>query len=274
MNAKKLKELLRDHEPQKVDIFINYCLFLESEIDKKTKEKKNKWMYYKKDNDLANYYNIVINDGLEFDGKHVTLQSTGISYDFIAYKNKMMLVYPETIFDVQLVRKGDIYQFEKNSGLVAYKHEIKDPFGNKPILGGYAVIKNSRGEFFTSLSHADFEKHRKVAKTDNIWSQWYEEMCMKTLVKKACKIHFEDMFRAIEEQDNKQNDLEKPLEIPIEMKQDIEKIETKDDLNKYYKDNRDKDPGLKAAFHLAITQRLKEIKEQEKIVEDSGNETH
>lgn len=273
MNAEKLKQLLSDREPKKVDIYIKYCLFLESEVhlkgDKKG-QKKNKWMYHKSEEDLANYYNIVRNDGLEFDGKHITIQSTGISYDFIAYKNKMMLVYPETIFDVQLVREGDSYQFQKNSGKVAYKHEILNPFENKPVIGGYAVIKNSRGEFATFLSEKDFQKHRKVAKTDYIWNQWPDEMRMKTIVKKACKIHFEDMFRVIEEQDNKQNDLENSLDIPIEVKQAIEKIDNKEDLSKYYKENCDKNPGIKPAFHVAITKRLEEIK-NDKEPSDENN---
>jgi hypothetical protein len=34
-------------------------------------------------------------------------------------------------------------------------------------------------------------------------------MCLKTIVKKACKMHFGDIFTGIEEMDNEQYDLDK-----------------------------------------------------------------
>jgi len=46
-----------------------------------------------------------------------------------------------------------------------------------------------------------------VAKTDFIWKAWFTEMCMKTITKKACKLHYGDVYTKIEEMDNEQYDL-------------------------------------------------------------------
>ena len=221
MKPEILKNLLKDYDNIQVGKFVDYCDFLQTEVIKGTKEKKNKWMFYRSDELLSNYFKQVDAEGLVFDGKHITLQAKGVSFDYVAYKNKMLLAYPESIMDLALVYKGDNFTFEKESGKVFYKHEIKTPFGQiyENIIGGYCVIKNQRGEFLTLLSKSDIIKHRKVANTDKIWTKWPKEMCFKTVSKKACKQHFEDVFNKIEELDNETNyDLDLPLGISVEMK--------------------------------------------------------
>jgi recombinational DNA repair protein RecT len=100
------------------------------------------------------------------------------------------------------------------------------------------VIKNKRGEFLTILGKEELEKHRKTAKTDFIWKQWFREMCLKTIMKKACKLHFGDIFTAIEEQDNENYDLENPLDLDLKWKQEIDAIKTKAELKAYYEKNK------------------------------------
>ena len=67
-------------------------------------------MKYKSDAELVSSFKKVALDGLSIDGVHITLQSTGISYDYTAFKNKMLMVYPETLFDISLVYKDDEYK--------------------------------------------------------------------------------------------------------------------------------------------------------------------
>ena len=69
------------------------------------------------------------------------------------------------------------------------------------------VIKNNRGEFLTLLSRKEIDKHRATAKTDYIWKSWFREMVFKTLMKKACKYHFEDSVADIESLDNENYNL-------------------------------------------------------------------
>jgi len=208
VNTEEIKKLLPNYDPEQVDL---YCKYVQSLADAKKKDKtlQNPWMGYRKPDHLATYFKKVALDGLFIDGVHITLQSTGVAYDYIAYKNKMLMAYPETVFDISLVYDGDEFKFEKKSGTVSYIHNIANPFNHTDdkIIGGYCIVKNKRGDFLTLLSRADIEKHRKVAKTDSIWRSWFAEMCMKTISKKACKQHFADIFQNIETIDNENFDV-------------------------------------------------------------------
>lgn len=201
---------LSKHKSTHVNSYGGYLIKLLEETDRDG-VLKNKWMPYKTASNLVHLFEAVDAEGLVFDGKHVTLQARGINYDYVAYKNKMLATYPETQIDISLVYKSDTFSFRKESGKVIYTHKIKDPFVNldKDIIGGYCVIKNSRGEFLTNMSVAEFEKNRKIAQTDTIWKAWYSQMCKKTVVKKACSDHFDDLYKGINEMDNEQNDITK-----------------------------------------------------------------
>ena len=258
--AEKLVDLMVNEDPEKAGRFIDYCNSL-AMAKKKNGDLINPWMRQRTPEQLYKYYKLVLNDGFEFDGQHITLQSTGVSYDYIAYKNKMYNVYPESIIDVQLVYKDDAFSFQKQSGKVAYTHEINNPFdqSDKDIKGAYCVVKNKRGEFLTLLSTADIEKHRKVAKQDYIWKNWFKEMALKTVIKKACKTHFADMYQNIETLDNENYDLENPLDISIETKEALEKLETVEAVQEYYNENKGKNKGIEQAFLAACSKRKEAI---------------
>lgn len=255
-----LIEILKDFNQEQVERFIAYVRKMDSEKytsgDKKG-QVKNYWMSARTNEILANSYKNVVSEGLDFDGVHVTLQSTGISYDYIAYKNKMLISYPESIIDINLVYKGDDFAFEKKSGKVDYHHKIGNPFEQKEgdIIGGYIVIKNKRGEFLTTLSADDIEKHRKVAKTDYIWRAWFKEMCMKTIFKKGVKYHFSDIYTKIEEVDNENYDIENPVDLDLKYKQEMEEIDNLEELKIYYIKNK----GRGKSFDKMVTKRKEEL---------------
>ena len=237
MEKLKIIELL--DKAEHAEQFASYVIKLETETDKEGRL-KNPWMKGRKEEEMVALFNRVAEDGLVFDGKHITLQSTGISYDYVAYKNKMLLAYPESKIDVSLVYQGDDFSVAKESGSVVYSHNIKNPFDRKEedIIGGYCVIQNRRGEFLTIMSKEDIEKHRKTAKTDYIWRQWFIEMALKTVIKKAVKQHFSDVFEKIEDTDNENYSLENPLELNLEHKKAIDDITTIEDLKSYYEANK------------------------------------
>ena len=237
MEKLKIIELL--DKAEHAEQFASYVIKLETETDKEGRL-KNPWMKGRKEEEMVALFNRVAEDGLVFDGKHITLQSTGISYDYVAYKNKMLLAYPESKIDVSLVYQGDDFSVAKESGSVIYSHNIKKPFDRKEedIIGGYCVIQNRRGEFLTIMSKEDIEKHRKTAKTDYIWRQWFIEMALKTVIKKAVKQHFSDVFEKIEDTDNENYSLENPLELNLEHKKAIDDITTIEDLKSYYEANK------------------------------------
>lgn len=214
--------------------------FFNSYIASLKADPKQSWAKGKSDKFWDNAWEVIVRSGLEFDGKHITVNSNGASFDYIAYKNKMLQVYPDSLIDIDLVYKGDTFVFEKSNGCVTYKHIIGNPFDHSDdnILGGYCVIKNIRGEFLTLLSKEEINKARKVAKTDSIWKAWFAEMCKKTIIKKAVKFHFDDIYTAIEDEDNKNYDLDKINEeetFPEALKNAIANAESYDALKDIYK---------------------------------------
>lgn len=257
---------LDDYKAEKVEQFATYCTRLALEKDKKTGQLKNEWITKKSAEQLAVYFKRVAQDeGMFLDGVNITLTSRGIEYDYKAYKNKVLLVYPESIIDNQLVYKDDTYKFRKESGKVIYTHEINNPFNQKDedVIGAYCVIKNKRGEFIVTLGREDIDKHRKVAKTDSIWKQWFKEMCLKTVIKKACSVHFNDITTNMQEIDNEANyDLENPLSIEIEDKAKIDEITSLATLRKFYNENKEKFKNKELLKYIQDKQ-LKLKKEEE-----------
>ena len=235
---------------KEVEVYVRYCQELKLEKNKGGYP-KNAFMHKITVPTLVSLFTRVAQTGFFIDGKNITLQSPGrVALSYVAYKNMMLRAYPETKIDVGIVYDKDDFTCSKEDGNVTYIHKVHDPFGNdKEIVGGYCVIKNNRGEFLTTLNKQDIEKHRKVAKTDYIWSAWYEEMVRKTLIKKGCKFHYEDIYQDFEEIDNENYQLENPLDIDIEIKKEIDQAVTNEDLQNIYMKNKGVPSVLK---YLAI----------------------
>lgn len=244
MEKTLILDWLKEYDIVEVENYINY---LEKIKDEKKKNKdtwnyeiSNPWFWYIKDDVLINNFKKIKAQGLLIDWKHITLQNTWLSFDYIALKNKMLLIYPESIIDIQLVYEWDEINFWKESWKIAYKHILANPFLRKEedIIWWYCVIKNKRWEFLTTLNADDLEKHRKTAKTDNIWKSWFSEMALKTILKKAVKIHFDDIYSDIIELDNEENSLDNPINIQLSWKQEIDNIKTIEELKEYYLKNK------------------------------------
>jgi hypothetical protein len=222
-----------------------YAVYCQGLLNAKNKQgqPQNPWMSRMHPDRLASEFKAIAAEGLVFDGKHITWQSTGVSFDYVAYKNKMLVVYPDSKIDLQVVYQDDTFSVSKESGRVEYSHTIADPFGNdeSKIKGAYCIIKNIRGEFITTLSLAEIQKHRSVAKTDYIWAAWFKEMTLKTVIKKAVKYHFDDIYVNIEQRDNEQYDPgkvvtnDKPTDEQIEQTlADLDGCKTLDEARKFH----------------------------------------
>jgi len=237
MNYDKITKELSDYDKINVGIYVGYLKFLEGE--KKDGEMKNKWFAFQKEDQLIDIYKKVAADRIFIDGETITIGFRGkllITYNYQAYKNLLLNIYPETIFDMQVVNKGDNFSFNKENGKIIYSHKINDPFAlNKEIIGTYCIIKNSRGEFLETLNMQDIEKMKAVATTKNIWNDWQSEMVLKSVIKRACKRHFRDIVVNVEKIDNETNDLDR-VNVEDLIQDRIEKAATFDDLTKIYKD--------------------------------------
>jgi len=211
--AVKKSLLDKGYDASKVAVFVQYLKELHEEKNKQG-QLKNRWAKNVTDEQYVTIYEkVAIDDPLYIDGETITLNYRGklkVTYDYQAYKNKLLVVHPESVLDFQLVYKDDTFAFSKQSGKVTYSHKIANPFDTKKeIIGAYGVVKNSRGEFIEFLTLDDIKKMRAVAQTDNVWKTWFDRMVLKSVIKRSCRVHFFESFKNIEELDNENYDLGK-----------------------------------------------------------------
>ena len=227
-------ESLKKYDKIKVDIFKRYINTLRTEKDRKTGKLKNYWATKTSDEDFAHLFEKVAAENLFLDGETITIQNRGkllLCFGYQAYKNKIKAIYPETVFDIQLVKKGDEFTIKKESGKVIYSHDIKNPFEiptQKNISGAYCIIKNNTGEFFEAMGIDEIEQCKKTSLMQSIWSNWYGEMSLKSVIKRGCKRHFSDMFTGVEKLDNEGYEpelLEQKKDKVLELFEDLVKNE-------------------------------------------------
>ena len=239
MNYESLKNNLSQYAPERVSVFISYLKELETA--KKDNKVVNFWFASFTNEQALEVYKKVAMDNLYIDGTTITISSRGgkiiVTYNFQAYKNKLLNVYPESKFDIQIVKEGDYFNFEKVNGRVEYIHKINNPFKpDAPIIGVYCIIKNSRGEFLETLDMEQIKKMRNVATTKVIWDAWESEMILKSVMKRACKRHFNDLVQNIELLDNENYELDN-VSVDFDFQKKIETAKTHKELADIFKNS-------------------------------------
>lgn len=194
---------------ERVNIYVKYLEFLATEKDKDGKL-KNWWFSSNMSHEKAiDLYKKVAIDGLFIDGDTISLGFKGrvlVTYNYQAYKNKVLMTYPDTVFDIQVVNEGDDFSFKKKNGIIYYTHDINNPFDtDKKLIGAYCIIKNKRGEFIELLNKTEIDKMKSVSKMSYIWDNWESEMWKKSVIKRACKTHFYDVISNMDKIDNEDN---------------------------------------------------------------------
>ena len=206
MDQKKIKRYLKEYNAAHVDKFVQHV------EEKETARKAdgslaNPWFRNVTEEDLATIFKIVYIDGVYIDGTSVSLawksKKLGVNYDYQAYKNRLLTVYPETKFDIQNVYKSDKFVFHKVDGEVSYSHDIVDPFNTeREIVGAYCIIKNKRGQFIETVNMQDINKMRSHSNFKDTWNEWFDRMVLKSVIKRGCKTHFNDVTGAMDAIDN------------------------------------------------------------------------
>jgi len=90
-----------------------------------------------------------------------------------------------------LVHPTDEFEFDGTTQTVT--HHQFDPFGDREfktpadIRGGYITVffKDGQPPVFHTVKASTIAKARKCAQADNIWKNWFEEQCIKTLYRNA-----------------------------------------------------------------------------------------
>jgi recombinational DNA repair protein RecT len=245
MNYEQIKTGLKEYDSTRVDIFIKYLKQLETEVDK-NKALKNWW--YKenlKESDAIGLFKQVALDNLFIDGETITIGYKGkvlITYNYQAYKNRLLNAYSETQIDIQVVYQGDTFSFKKENGHVLYHHSFGSPFENKrTAIGAYCIIKNRRGEFIETINNEEIAKMKSSATTQNVWNNWEGEMIKKSIIKRSCKTHFKDIVQNMDKLENENYDLELSnlTDKDAEIRLLLEAAETEAEVIQIYKDNKD-----------------------------------
>lgn len=95
----------------------------------------------------------------------------------------------------RLLYKGDTFipHFrDMNHPYDTFEYTPKDILAEKKdedIVGGfvYIIYDNPMQNKLVIMNRAEIDKHRALAQSDNVWSQWYGGMAKKTLIIKAAK---------------------------------------------------------------------------------------
>lgn len=199
--------------------------------------------------------------GLVVDGINVVVTGKRMAMvTYHGYKNKVLQVYPESAFDIQLVREGDTFNVAKESGAVEYSHQINDPFGNKAIVGAYCVIKNKRGEYLELLNSHDYEEMKSASKQSFLWNKWPSEFWLKSVIKRACKRHFNDITAEIDKVDNEDYGLQEDGEAHVLEDEEISgSIAKAKDRQALYAIMAKLTPEQKRSAASLVTVRMKEL---------------
>jgi len=157
-------------------------------------------------------------------GLNLTIDSNNYCY-LIPYKNiiklqigyqgyiyKVKQNYPDVIFQVSLVKEGDevVIHKEKNNDYV--DHKYTNPFNNeeKKIIGVYSIITIKDKTIVNFMNRKEIDNVKSIAKTKDIWSKWEGEMCKKSIIRRACKVHFSSEIKDLNDFDNQYYDVSRP----------------------------------------------------------------
>lgn len=119
-------------------------------------------------------------------------------------------------FTIEPVFNDDDFSVNDHSGFQTYTHTKKNPFRNhkdlKGLIGMYCCITYTHDDKEYSriafMSEAEIGDIKSVCKQDFIWKAWPMEMRKKTVIKRACKVMFNNLVEHLDEHDNKDYDLE------------------------------------------------------------------
>lgn len=201
----KAKLLEKYTQPEQIELVKTSILYVQKKIGETKKNERGQYVkaYNFDAGWLLQSIAECIDNGFALDGVNYVISGNRMYMPtYKAFKNKIYMVYPESEIDVQVVRETDTFKFSKQSGVVTYSHEFGDPFDNKPVVGAYCVIKNKRGEFLELLNKHDYDEMKSGSKNPKLWEKWDSEFWRKSVIKRACKAHFNDITQAIEEKDN------------------------------------------------------------------------
>lgn len=86
-----------------------------------------------------------------------------------------------------VVKENDLFEYENIDGNESLRFKLKmNDRGN--IIGAFSVIEFTNGsKSITTMDMHDINQCKIKSKSSNVWQNHMEEMCKKTVIKRACK---------------------------------------------------------------------------------------
>jgi len=158
----------------------------------------------------ANQYCWLIPYNTKVDG--VWTKKIQLQVGFKGYIYKINKSFPNTKIQACLVKEKDVVEIKKVENNDIVNHTYSDPFSkeSKNIIGAYCIITFADGKSIVeTINRADIDliKSKSKTKEDGVWEEWEGEMVKKSVIKRACKVHFPAEVSSLEEYDNKQYDI-------------------------------------------------------------------
>ena len=132
-------------------------------------------------------------------------------YEGLKYKAVKYSLFEIVDFEAELLYSNDKFKIIKDCyNGSAYELEIANPFDRGNMIGGYAYIrfKDPRQNKLFTMSKAEIDAVKDTAQTQTFWKPFYNEMALKTVVRRATKLvildpkKFDDYYLLMQKYNN------------------------------------------------------------------------
>ena len=130
-------------------------------------------------------------DGLYLDGKEAAAVLYGNQVNYLPMVEGVIKLMHNSglikTISAEVVYENDCFEYELGSKPhVKHIPLLVGDRGNRICVYCYVQTAND-GEFVEILNMQEVEKCRQVAKTQAVWSKWYDQMCKKTAIHRIAK---------------------------------------------------------------------------------------
>ena len=133
-----------------------------------------------------------------------------IGYEGLKYEALKYSLFKIVDIQADFIYSNDSFEIIKDAiNGESYRLKINNPFDRGQIIGGYgyAVYDDPRQNKLIVMSKKDIDDVKKKAKSQAFWKDYYNEMALKTIVRRICKRvpldpkKFDDYYRLMQKFD-------------------------------------------------------------------------
>lgn len=145
-----------------------------------------------------------------FRNKHKGVQEAKMIPGWRGYVSRLRNKLQNFDIHTGIVLPGDKFSVRKEGAKETYEHVVAESnvFNNdyRNMTGAYCYIEYTvdgvQKSVVTCMSKNEITKIENTAKKKDIWNQWFDQQVIKTLVRRACKLHFNTITEELDILDN------------------------------------------------------------------------